>query len=357
MMKEVTHEYQASLHLSEVADRFPAHGLVDVEQRALPALEPRVLHHFFTEALPRTLKIGQDGFLVEGRLSIESHSLGRSIADNPGSFRCSPAGRRYLQVATNRINTARNAANRLSSGPRPTDIASPSRTDPAGSGHRRALVQVGSIRELAQDELGHIRTAYKSSHQGGIGPAAIVAGARSVTEPAGTHDGPVQAARPDEALLLGLGRDDGLQHRVHSPLKIRADLRATVADPERGHGDEPKHAMGLHGLEDALRAARLDRLGTDSGAQNADHGIGSLNTTAGRLLIEHITGDERHPAACLDLGGVAHQRRHRMTGREGLIQNLPAGPAGGAKECDLHARMSLGNVVDRDAHRTRRPEA
>ena len=43
-----------------------------------------------------------------------------------------------------------------------------------------------------------------------------------------------------------------------------------------------------------------------AGAQHADHGIRSLNTTAGRLLIEHITLHERHPAARLDLGGVAH---------------------------------------------------
>lgn len=82
-MKEVTNEDQASLHLSEVPDGFPAYGFVDVEQRALPALEARVLGHFFTEALPRTLKIGQDGFLVEGRLSIESHLLGQTFSDNP----------------------------------------------------------------------------------------------------------------------------------------------------------------------------------------------------------------------------------------------------------------------------------
>ena len=88
LMKEVTNKYQASLHLCEVADGFPAHGIVDVEQRALPALEARVLGHFFTEALPRTLKIGQDGFLVEGRLGIESHLLGRLFADNPGWFGC-----------------------------------------------------------------------------------------------------------------------------------------------------------------------------------------------------------------------------------------------------------------------------
>ena len=50
-MKEVTNEDQASLHLSEVPDGFPAYGFVDVEQRALPALETWMLGHFITQAL------------------------------------------------------------------------------------------------------------------------------------------------------------------------------------------------------------------------------------------------------------------------------------------------------------------
>ena len=74
--------------MSEGSNGFPAHGLVDVKQRSLPAIEARILGHFSTEALPSALEIGQDGFLVAGRLGVKSHVLGQPFADNLGRPGC-----------------------------------------------------------------------------------------------------------------------------------------------------------------------------------------------------------------------------------------------------------------------------
>ena len=63
-LDQIAHQHQGLVHLPEVTDAFPTHGLVNMEQCPFPTIESRVVGYLLTKALPCTLKIGQDGLFV-----------------------------------------------------------------------------------------------------------------------------------------------------------------------------------------------------------------------------------------------------------------------------------------------------
>lgn len=148
---------------------------------------------------------------------------------------------------------------------------------------------------------------------------------------------PVQGGGGEDALARGLVGEVRLATLVEEPEDPGA-LCQGLADAERRHDHHSLGAAGLGGLDERACGVgdQVRRVLGLADPEGADHGVHAAYGLGQRIGVSDVTGDRGHSLAPGELGRVAYEGDHLVSGGAGRVREEAAGRAGGAQEEKSH---------------------